>query len=250
MVMKGGLLMAIRYDSSRFTRDADFSTREKYAKNAEHALLDELDLQLELANDKLPYDILCRRQRAEVRPAHEGAQFPTLTLNIGYARRSHSAEMARLYSGQAPKVVQIDCSYNEGAYDVEVLRIGDGKEIQVYSFLSLMAEKMRSLLQQPSRRRSRRQDVYDLNILISGTSTLSTAEQAGLLDLLVASCRGRGIEPNRNSFADRRIRDMAGEEYGALAAEVAGELPPFDAAYATVRTFYEALPWETLGAAR
>ena len=27
MVMKGGMLMAIRYDSSRFTKDADFSTR-------------------------------------------------------------------------------------------------------------------------------------------------------------------------------------------------------------------------------
>ena len=28
MVMKGGLLMAIRYDSSRYTRDIDFSTTE------------------------------------------------------------------------------------------------------------------------------------------------------------------------------------------------------------------------------
>lgn len=30
MVMKGGLLMAIRYDSSRYTRDIDFSTTAPY----------------------------------------------------------------------------------------------------------------------------------------------------------------------------------------------------------------------------
>ena len=41
MIMKGGLLMAIRYDSTRFTRDVDFSTREKYASGSEQALLAE-----------------------------------------------------------------------------------------------------------------------------------------------------------------------------------------------------------------
>ena len=30
MIMKGGMLMALRYESSRFTKDADFSTRELY----------------------------------------------------------------------------------------------------------------------------------------------------------------------------------------------------------------------------
>src|SRR3546814_6229251 len=32
MVMKGGLLMAIRYDSSRFTKDLDFSTTDLYTE--------------------------------------------------------------------------------------------------------------------------------------------------------------------------------------------------------------------------
>ena len=74
------MLMALRYDSSRFTKDADFSTREKYAKGDEAALLAELDAQLILANDQLPYDVLCRRQKAEMRPARPDADFPTLGL--------------------------------------------------------------------------------------------------------------------------------------------------------------------------
>jgi len=42
MVMKGGLLLAIRYDSSRYTRDLDFSTRDKYTAESAERLLAEL----------------------------------------------------------------------------------------------------------------------------------------------------------------------------------------------------------------
>ncbi|QHG88142.1 nucleotidyl transferase AbiEii/AbiGii toxin family protein [Xanthomonas sp. NCPPB 1638] len=42
MVMKGGLLLAIRYDSSRYTRDLDFSTRDSYTAESAHAILEEL----------------------------------------------------------------------------------------------------------------------------------------------------------------------------------------------------------------
>jgi hypothetical protein len=56
------MLMAIRYDSTRFTRDADFSTTEKHDKGSEDALLAELDAQIDLANDQLsmPFAITIR----------------------------------------------------------------------------------------------------------------------------------------------------------------------------------------------
>lgn len=244
MVMKGGILMAIRYDSSRFTKDVDFSTRQKYAKNSERELLEEIDQQLAVANDQLPYDTMCRRQRTEIKPPRVDAKFPTLSLSIGYAQRSRPAAVSKLASGQAPTVVQIDYSYNEAVYDVELLGIGDGDQLQAYSFLNLLAEKMRSLLQQPIRKRYRRQDVYDLNLLIAAGTPLSATEQQRLLELLVASCRERGIEPTRSSFANQEIRKMALEGYQDLAPEIEGELPPFDAAYATVQSFYEGLPWD------
>ena len=43
MVMKGGLRLAIRYDSSRFTRDLDFSTTEQYQADMANQLLDEFE---------------------------------------------------------------------------------------------------------------------------------------------------------------------------------------------------------------
>lgn len=39
--MKGSLLLAIRRDSSRFTRDLDFSTTEKHRADMANQLLDE-----------------------------------------------------------------------------------------------------------------------------------------------------------------------------------------------------------------
>ncbi|SDZ70541.1 Nucleotidyl transferase AbiEii toxin, Type IV TA system [Variovorax sp. YR266] len=246
MIMKGGLLMAIRYDSGRFTKDVDFSTREKYAAGMEQELIDELDQQLEVANDALSYDTMCRRQRAEIRPARPDAQFPTLALNIGYAPRSKRNELDRLLNRQAPTIVEIDYSYNEAVYDVEILELGDGDQLRVYSFLNLMAEKLRSLLQQPIRRRNRRQDVYDLHLLVTQSKPLSDQERASLLILLQASCRAREIEPGIDSLADPKVREMAKQGYEELSPEIEGALPPFDVAYATVQAFYAALPWNAM----
>jgi predicted nucleotidyltransferase component of viral defense system len=243
MVMKGGMLMAIRYDSSRFTKDADFSTREKYVPGAEAALIAELEQQLVAINDQLPYDTMCRLQRYEVRPSRADAKFPTLGLNIGYAPRSKAAALARLLNKQAPTVVQIDYSYNEAVLDVEVLALADGEELQAYSFLNLLAEKLRSLLQQPIRNRNRRQDVYDVHLLVNQCTTFSKEEQVRLLEILIASCQERDIEATQTSMANPKVKGMAEEGYEDLQPEIDGALPSFEDAYSVVQTFYEKLPW-------
>lgn len=246
MVMKGGLLLAIRYDSTRFTKDADFSTRELYTPGAETELLAELDRQLVIVNDRLQYDTMCRRQKTEIRPKRADATFPTLSLGIGYAPRSNARALERLLSGQMPSVVEIDYSYNEAVLDIDVLALRNGEQLQAYSFLNLLAEKMRSLLQQPVRQRNRRQDVYDLNLLLSGCGQMDAAEQLRLLDQLMRSCAERGIAATSESMADPQVRDLAAKDYDGLAAEVDGKLPPFDDAYELVQRFYTALPWPKL----
>ena len=243
MVMKGGMLMAIRYNSSRFTKDADFSTREKYLEGNEVELMAELDTQINYANESLGYDTMCRSQRYELKPKKANATFPTLTLSIGYARRSKSAELAKLLNGQASTVVAIDYSYNEAVYDVEILSLGDGENIKAYSFLNLLAEKYRSLLQQPVRKRNREQDVYDINLLIGGPQELQAQEKRILLELIINSSKARNIDAKSDSMANAEVRSMAEKGYADLVAEVHGPLPNFDVAYETVQRLYEGLPW-------
>ncbi|MBY0240226.1 MAG: nucleotidyl transferase AbiEii/AbiGii toxin family protein [Burkholderiaceae bacterium] len=244
MVMKGGMLMAIRYHSSRFTRDADFSTRDRYREGNDAALFEELCAQIDLANETLGYDTMCRGQRYELKPKRADATYPTLTVNIGYAQRSRAGEVAKLQAGQATKIVAIDYSYNEAVFDVEILSLGDGDVIAVYSYINLLAEKYRSLLQQPVRNRYREQDVYDINLLLGREQTLQAEERAALLNLLITSCHERGIAAQRDSIANPDVRKMAETGYAELAAAVEGELLPFDDAYAAVQALYESLPWD------
>jgi predicted nucleotidyltransferase component of viral defense system len=244
MIMKGGLLMAVRYDSTRFTRDVDFSTRERYAEDRQAALLTELDAQLDWANDTLPYDTLCRRQTTKLDPARADATYPTLAITVGYAAMSHAGHRARLMAGQSPTIVRIDYSYNEAVYDLQLLSLQDGHELQAYSFSNLLAEKYRALLQQPERHRYRRQDVYDLHKLLTTCAQLSLSERHEVLSQLVDSCSARGIDAKNYSMQNPQVKQMAASEYARLEEEITGALPDFEIAYGIVQGFYEMLPWD------
>ncbi len=243
MVMKGGMLMALRYESSRFTKDADFSTRDLYVSGDEDELWAELDVQLALANAETEYDTMCMLQRSKVMPSGPQKTFPTLSLSIGYAARSNEKAMQRLLAKQSPSIVEIEFSYNEAVLDVEVLRLADGDQLQVYSLINLMAEKFRALLQQPVRNRHRRQDVYDLSLLLQEAQNWSNAEKSGLKACLIASAQAREIHAHAESMRDPDIKRRASEGYESLGSEVDGPLPPFDDIYQAVQDFYEGLPW-------
>jgi hypothetical protein len=243
MIMKGGMLMALRYESSRFTKDADFSTRELYVQGNETELIAELDAQIALATAELPYDTSCRIQRSELKPVGADKTFPTLALNIGYAPKSNARAISRLLAKQSPTIVQIDYSYNESVLDVEVLQLVDGAELRAYSLVNLMAEKYRSLLQQTIRNRNRRQDIYDLALLLNHVDHWTQPERTMLKSLIVASAEPKGIQAQADSMSDPKIMEMAAKGYEDMAAEVDGPLPAFDDIYQQVLKFYEDLPW-------
>jgi predicted nucleotidyltransferase component of viral defense system len=243
MVMKGGLLMAIRYSSTRFTRDIDFSTCEPYRIGAETALLQRIAEQLTLAIDRTAYDIRCVLQRHKVQPGGVDKTFPALSLAVGYARPSNRRALERLLAGQSPGVVAIDYSYNEAVYDVEVVGLGDGHELMAYSLYNVLAEKLRSLRQQPVRKRNRRQDVYDLYLLMTHCEAFSEYERAQVHTMLVASCRSKGIDPDETSILDASVRSMAEYDYELLKDEVQADIPSFAVAYKAVVAFYQAMPW-------
>ena len=178
-----------------------------------------------------------------MKPSRIKAQFPMLSLNIGYAPRSNPSALKRLMAKQSPMIVEIDYSYNEAVLDIDLLSLSNGESLQVYSQINLMAEKYRSLLQQPIRRRNRRQDIYDLALLLQGTPALDAEEQVQLLSCLLASARARSIEPKPTSLRDDSVRQMASKEYDLLQSEIDGALQPFEEAYQLVTNFYEGLPW-------
>lgn len=243
MVMKGGLLMAIRYESTRYTRDIDFSTTERYSEPEAKALLEELEQQLAIAADRLPYGTACRVQSSKVQPKGEGKSHHSLALKIGYANTGNPAAMKRLMAHSSAQVVEIDYSYNEAVFGVEVLQLDGGSTIQSYNLHNIVAEKLRSLLQQPVRQRNRRQDVYDICLLLDSVEPLKTLELSSIHRMLVDSCNSKGIEPGPGSIHDEAVVTMAREGYEGLKDDVDGDLPTFDEAIARVQGLYASLPW-------
>lgn len=165
MIMKGGNLLGIRYASKRYTKDIDFSTGMKYREFDEDSFKRDLSEALIASAGALSYPYHCWVQRMRIEPNPEGT-YPTLKINIGYANTSVEKERKWIESGISQKVLNIDYSFNEATYNNEIIQISDDASIIAYSIEDVMAEKIRSVLQQPVRKRNREQDIYDINYLL------------------------------------------------------------------------------------
>lgn len=173
----------------------------------------------------------------------EDRNFHTLHIRVGYALRSNKGAMNRLDKKQSPRIVSIDYSFNELVSDISFLEVDGEAQIQTYGEVTLLAEKIRAILQQEERDRSRRQDVYDLYYFLTHHH-LDPDKAPLILEELLRKAQSRDLSIDRNSMAAPEIYKRSKREYDSLANEIEGELPDFDLAFSTLKKFYEELPWE------
>lgn len=248
--LKGGILMAVVYESPRTTADLDFTTDLKPSPDLPEKLRQALDATLPRAAAQLGYpNLVLRVQTVREQPRPFGSprtSFPALDVKIAYAIRGNGDW--RLEKGQAPHVVDLEVSFNEPIHSVEVIRLGiSGPSFSAYALTDLLAEKFRALLQQITRnphrqqRVYRRQDVYDIAHLVTRFPP-NADERTAILESLREKCRARAIEPTAESLSDPRIAERAQAEWGSLRQEI-GKLPDFDVCFAKVDTLYRSLPW-------
>ena len=241
MIMKGGILLAIRYQSSRFTTDVDFSTPRHLQDIDLPSLLMDIQralLPVSAAND---YGLALSLQSHKINPPNRPeVSFPTLQLKIGYANRLNPNAMRRFLLKQAPKTIQIDYSFNEWVSEFEAQNV-DGGVLNMYAYHDLIAEKLRSVLQQPIRERARFQDIYDLFLLVEGTTPTGEDKQA-ILEKLHAACADRKVPLFKYALRQQDVIEYSKKEYGTIAALIK-DPPKFDLAYRVVQEFFEDLPW-------
>ncbi|MBK5956689.1 hypothetical protein CCR97_00355 [Rhodoplanes elegans] len=245
LVLKGGILMSLAHGSRRQTGDVDFTAivdPEPYASK----LRETLNGALPRAAADLGYtDIVCAVQRLVYKPRPEGfPEFtaPALRLTIGFAHRGEADE-ARLKEGQSTRVLQLDISFKEQVVHPTELVINEPEvSIRAYSAEEIIAEKLRALLQQPVRNRTRRQDVYDIDWLVTRYQP-DEAMRARILDALLVKSADREIEPTQSSFDDPRVKEKAQAEWDTMRLEIGGALPEFEPTYQQIVVFYKSLPW-------
>ena len=243
MFLKGGILMGLVYSSPRQTTDIDLTADFPVDAATADALAGTLDEIFPRAAAALGYaDLIVKIQSLRRLPKNifETARFPALKIKLASATRGTKQE-ERLLEGKAAVVVDIDISFNESWTEVQVLELTGGNELLAYSFSDLIAEKYRALLQQVPRKRNRRQDVYDLDILISDKIVDQTLG-AQILDTMVTKCRSRDIDPTPDSLEEPEIRERARADWKSMKLEL-GELPDFDDCFSRVLQFYRNLPW-------
>lgn len=239
--LKGGILLALRYASTRYTTDLDFSNIAPYSEGHGQAIMDALTSTLPVIVEELGYDLDCRLQSYDVQPSPNHT-YVNLEMKVGYALKG-SAAHRRLERGQAANTLSIDYNFLESVPEKELIEVGKDGTLRVYALTTLIAEKFRALMQQTLRNRIRRQDIYDLNYLIQKFGPFTGAEKTRILEVLIAKCEERDFTPTPSSMADRDLRQRAQVEYANLAVEVEGALPDFDSSFGRVQAFFESLPW-------
>jgi len=243
MIIKGGILLAIRYQSGRFTKDIDFSTIKSLSEVDPGSVASALGNGLSKIGEELGYGLDCRVQSCKVQPKnHKNASFPSIKIVIGYAYKG-TRKHSRLLALRSPTTISIDYSLNEKIPNFESLELGLSDELFAYSLSDLIAEKLRSLLQQIVRNRARRQDVFDLFVLLEKFPDLDAIEKGRILQSLKEKSKSRGIDAQVESLGNPEIRRRSRIDYETLADELEGELPEFEYSYDSVNAFYKSLPW-------
>lgn len=242
LCLKGGILMALHYQSERFTADVDFSTKDHFSTAAEEEIRTILVERLAVASEDLPYDVDCRLQKWDVQPGRDKT-YVSIIMKIGYAKRG-SRDHPRLLKGQATSTVSIDYNYLESIPQIEEVSLGSDGVLRLYALPTLVAEKIRSLIQQPIRNRNRRQDVYDLRHLLQCRPELyGPGYKKIVVEDIILKCADREVPVDRTSLDQKEVRDMASKYYGTLQDEISGDLPDFEETYELVRTYFTSLPW-------
>lgn len=96
MIMKGGILLALGYKSTRFTRDIDFSTATKAKDFDIDHFMAQFESALLGAVEQLDYGLGCLVQSWRQNPPGEDKTFPTIQMKVGYAEKRNSNAHKRL----------------------------------------------------------------------------------------------------------------------------------------------------------
>ena len=244
LFLKGGILLGLAYGSPRQTTDIDLSATFAADDDIGRRMGTMLDSTFPRTAARLGYaDLVLRTQSAKGLPNHmfPEAEFPALKLKIAYALRGTNEERA-LNEGTASSVIDVDISFNEPLNHVQLLALTGGQELYAYGVVDLVAEKYRALLQQIPRNRYRRQDVYDLDVLLPCIQ-VDGIDPADVLEALLEKCRARRLEPSRRSLDNTEIRNRASRDWDTMELEL-DDLPDFEECYERVATYYRWLPWD------
>jgi predicted nucleotidyltransferase component of viral defense system len=241
LVFKGGNALDFVYSPNRGTIDLDFSLdmhRAGDLTRAEPLLNAVAD---GLANVAGTHNLTLRCHAIRQMPPGEHRTFVTYSLRIGYALPDEPRLQQQMAEGRpSPQVIPVEVSLNEPIVaDARITLLPGKPPLRVSTIEDIIGEKLRAILQQPNRNRSRRQDVLDIAVAVRNGLDLDLAIVA---EALLTKARARDVPVSRAAFRDPEIAERASQDYDALAATTRVLFIPFDEALGEVLRLVDTIP--------
>ena len=233
MVLKGGNALRFAYESPRSTKDLDFSVDADGLPDDDRGIRDILNRTLRHAERR--FGVKARCQRVNRNPPGVDATRPTYGVTICYQFANDAYFHSFEDRSNIATVIPIEISFNDLVCETSPWK--GNEALRVCSLEDILAEKLRSLLQQKVRHRHRYQDVYDIAKYVRQ----SDIDRRKVADYLKRKSQIRDIDARKSAYDDE-IRDMAAQEYDIrIHRQAPHDFIPFDEAWQDVISLVESL---------
>ena len=208
VAFKGGNALRFAYGNQRSTLDLDFTANVSLPDDPE-----EIKSLLNLAIKKTDqqFQVKTRCQSIQRKPPGQQKTRPTYVGRICYQfpgdKYYHNFAERKAFHD----VVEVEISLNDLVCETKLVELAKSTApLMICTLEDILAEKLRALLQQVIRNRSRPQDVYDIAAMIELHESVLSFEKIGRFFL--KKCLVREITASKQMF-DGRVRSQAEAGY-------------------------------------
>jgi predicted nucleotidyltransferase component of viral defense system len=240
LIMKGGVALDFVWRPYRSTSDIDFSVNPDFPVDDISAERLTEWLSSGFRQSELHTGVLLAINGIDRQPPGPDKTFVTFQARVTFALPDEIKIRNQIQSGQyGRRVVKLDISINEPVCGFTEHQFGLEGLLLISSIEDIVAEKLRAILQQPIRNRSRSRDILDIANLVSSTSA-PNSDQVG--EFLLAKAKARNVPVSKEHFRTPEIRDYSQRDYAVLKPTVRSSYLEFEDAFSRVLAFVDTLP--------
>jgi len=234
IVFKGGNALDFIWQPNRSTKDLDFSSIN--SDLSEEEIKKSITLSLQRAGRET--GIAFRLQRFRQNPRGSDKTFITYDISIGYALPDDESSRKKIERGDSVAlVVPLEISINEIVCEMTTIDLKGIHSLKVSTPEDIVAEKLRALLQQQIRKRSRCQDMLDIAVILRNREL----NRAAVADYLQRKAAARDVQVSLAAFRHEELRNRAQIGYDELEGKTRELFIPFEEAYQQVMSFVATL---------
>jgi predicted nucleotidyltransferase component of viral defense system len=232
IALKGGNALRFVHGNGRSTLDLDFSAESDFPDNPGE-IKRVLDAALKTAEPR--YRIKARCQSIHRKPPGFDKTRPTYVIKVCYQfagdRYFQNFEERKSFS----EIVEVEISLNDVVCETCERELHpSAKPVRVCTLDDIIAEKLRALLQQIPRKRSRPQDVFDIASMVRSHS--DAIDLGKVSAFLIQKSEAREIIATKSAF-DESVREKAEVNYEAEIRPFTTEFIPFVEGWGEVLRF-------------